>query len=154
MTVHIVISPYVAEVAANPDKVASLSWRMVRMVAALCCAGSLGLLVFGPIMLSMVGPQYRSDGLGLLYLAAAFVPLSAISAIYEAFSRVTRKLGLMMIVLCVSTSLSVFGSIICTRMFGVVGVGWAYLAAESLSAALLIVPTVLWLRRNAGRSSI
>jgi hypothetical protein len=44
MTVHIVISPYVAEVAANPDKVASLSWRMVRMVVALCCAGSLGLL--------------------------------------------------------------------------------------------------------------
>jgi hypothetical protein len=59
-----------------------------------------------------------------------------------------------MVVLCMSTSLSVFGSLICTRLFGVVGVGWAYLAAEGLSAALLIVPSILWLRRNARRTSI
>jgi len=97
----------------------------------------------------MVGTEYRAEGQGLLYLAAAFVPLSAVGAVYEAFARVERRLRLMMAVLCVSTFLSVFGSLIGTRLVGVVGVGWAYLAAESVSAAVLFAPTVLWLRRTA-----
>ena len=115
LTVHLVVSPYVAEVAANPGKVASLSWRMVRMVTAVICVGSIGLVVVGPIMLSVVGAEYRVQGQGLLYLAAVFVPLSAVGAIYEGFARVQRRLGLMLAVRCVSTCLIVVGSLIGTR---------------------------------------
>jgi O-antigen/teichoic acid export membrane protein len=145
--VHLVIGPYVAEVAANPDKVASLSVRMVQTMAAVTVVGSAGLVFVGPFVLGLVGPTYRAEGQNLLFLAAAFIPLSSVGAIYEGFARVQRKLKLMVAVRCVSASVIVFGTLVATRIVGVDGVGWAYLAAESLSAAVLLVPVVLWLRR-------
>ena len=146
---HLVVSPYIAEVAANPDRVADLSWRLVQMVGAVACVGSLGLVVVGPFVLNLVGEEYRVHGQPLLDLAAVFIPLSAVGAIYEGIARVQRRLRLMLGMLCVSASLIVFGSMLGTRLLGVAGVGWAYLAAESVSAAVLIIPTVSWLRRTA-----
>jgi O-antigen/teichoic acid export membrane protein len=148
LMVRLVVCPYVAEVSASPDKVAPLTFRLVGLVAAVSLVSGVGLLVVGPSMLSLVGSEYRADGQGLLYLAAAFVPLSAVGAIYEGLARVQREMMLMMVVSCLSTFVTVFGSLIGTRLLGVVGVGWAYLAAEMVSAIALFVPTALWLRRT------
>ena len=61
-TMHLVVSPYVAEVAAHPHKVASLSWRMVGALVGVTLIGSVGLVVVGPLMLSIAGPEYRIEG--------------------------------------------------------------------------------------------
>jgi Na+-driven multidrug efflux pump len=114
------------------------------------CVGSLGLVTVGPVgpvVLGLVGAEYRVEGQGLLYLAAVFIPLSAVGSVYEGFGRVQRKLKLMVGVRCVSASLVVFGSLFATHHFGVMGVGWAYLAAESMSATVLLVPVIRWFRR-------
>lgn len=147
-TVHLVVSPYVAEVAVHPDKVAALSWRMVRMLTAVACVGSAGLLVVGPVMLTFVGAEYLAEGQGLLQLAAIFVPLSVVGAAYEGFARVQRRLRLRLVVSCIATVVIVCGSLIVTRSLGVTGVGWAYLAAESVSAAVLLTPVIMWLRNR------
>ncbi len=47
-----------------------------------------------------------------------------------------------------STVIVIVGTWVGTRYLGVAGVGWAYLAAESLCAVVLIGPTVKWLRRR------
>ena len=151
-TIHLIVSPYVSEVAANPDKLASLSWRMVQMMAVVMVVGSIGIVVVGPTALSLVGAEYRTQGQGLLYLSALFVPLSAVGAVFEGFARVQRKLGLIIAVRSLSTFLIVAGSVIGVRSAGIIGVGWAYVVAEGAAAAILIVPTVMWLRR-AGRES-
>jgi O-antigen/teichoic acid export membrane protein len=148
LTVHLVVSPYVAEVATHPDKVASLSWRMVRMLAAVAVAGSAGLLIVGPLMLSVVGAEYRTGGQGLLQLAAVFIPLSVVGAAYEGFARAQRRLRLQLTVTSASTVVIIFGSLIGTRHLGVTGVGWAYLAAESIAALVLIAPVINWLRKR------
>ena len=147
---HLVVSPYVAEVAANPDKLRSLSWRLLQMIVAVALLGSVGLAVVGPLVLNTVGTEYRVNGQALLYLAAIFVPLSSVSSVYEALARVYRRMKLMMAMWSVSAFLIVFGSLMGTRLFGVVGVGWAYLASESFLATVLLVPTVRWLRQIAG----
>lgn len=146
LTVHLVVSPYVAEVATHPDKVAALSWRTVRMLVGVAVAGSAGLLLLGPFMLSLVGAQYRTGGEDLLKLAAVFVPLSVIGAAYEGFARAQRKLRLQLTMTFVSTVIVIYGTVIGTRHLGATGVGWAYLAAESVSALVLIGPLVVWLR--------
>jgi O-antigen/teichoic acid export membrane protein len=145
--VELVISPFVAEAAANPDNAASLSLRMVQMMAVVAIVGSVGLVVVGPYVLSIVGPAYREQGAGLLYLAGAFIPLSAVGAVYEGIARVRRRLTVMFVVRIVATIVIVYGSLILTRSHGVVGVGWAYLVAEAGSAIILLPPVVLWLRR-------
>ncbi|WP_245813894.1 lipopolysaccharide biosynthesis protein [Rhodococcus marinonascens] len=148
LTVHLVVSPFVAEVAAHPDRVASLSRRLVRTLAVVAGVGGIGLVVVGPLMLDVVGAEYRANSVGLLYLAGVFVPLSVVGAIYEGLARVRRRLTLALAVRCVSTLVIVCGSLIGARVVGVVGVGWAYLAAEAVSALVLIGPVVLWLRRS------
>jgi O-antigen/teichoic acid export membrane protein len=146
LTIHLVVSPYVAEAAAHLDEIPALSWRMVRMLIAVAVAGSVGLYFVGPVMLSLIGAEYRTGGEGLLRLAAIFLPLSVIGAAYEGFARVQRRLRLPLIMTAVSTAIIIGGSLIATRHIGVTGVGWAYLVAESVSAIVLIGPTVLWLR--------
>lgn len=145
--VHLVMSPFVAEVAAHPERVASLSVRMVQIMVGVVVVGSLGLVVVGPTVLSIVGPEYRTQGQGLLYLAAAFIPLSAVGAIYEGFARVQRKLKLMIVAQSIATVLIVGGSLASTKVLGIVGVGWAYLAAEGVTAVILLPPVIVWFRR-------
>lgn len=147
LMMHLVVSPYVAEVAAHPEQVRTLSWRMVRMLTAVAVLASAGLVVLGPFLLSLAGDEYRSQGTELLWLAAAFLPLSAVGAAYEGFARVQRRLALFLSVQTLVTAVIVAGSWFGTRDLGVAGVGWAYLAAEALSAAILIGPTIAWLRR-------
>jgi len=151
--VHLVMSPFVAEAAAHPDKVAALSTRMVQMMAVVSVIGALGLVAVGPFVLGLIGPEYRSQGQGLLVLAAVFVPLSAVSAIYEGFARVSRKLTLMVVMRCVSTVTVVAGTVLITEHTGVVGVGWAYLAAEAIPAIVLLPPAMRWLRRVRAQST-
>lgn len=147
LMMHLVVSPYVAEVAAHPNQVRSLSWRMVSMLVAVAFLASAGLLLVGPLMLSLAGDEYRSEGGDLLLLAAAFLPLSAVSAAFEGFARVQRKLALYLSVQALVTVVILVGSWFGTRALGVTGVGWAYLAAEGLSALILIGPAIRWLHR-------
>ncbi|PRC50375.1 hypothetical protein C6A85_69765, partial [Mycobacterium sp. ITM-2017-0098] len=44
------------------------------------------------------------------------------------------------------TAVIIAGSWFGARDLGVAGVGWAYLVAEGLSAAILIGPAIVWLR--------
>jgi beta-glucanase (GH16 family)/O-antigen/teichoic acid export membrane protein len=147
LMLQLVVSPYVAEVAANPEQVRALSLRMVRMLAAVAVLSAAGLAVLGPLMLGLVGDEYRTQGSHLVWLAAAFLPLSAVGAAYEGFARVQRKLALYLSVQALVTAVIVVGSWFGTRSLGVAGVGWAYLVAEALSAAILIGPAIVWLRR-------
>jgi O-antigen/teichoic acid export membrane protein len=151
---HLIVSPYVSEVAANPGEISRLSWRMVQMMAVVMVVGSIGVIAVGPTALSLVGAEYQAQGQGLLYLSALFVPLSAVGAVFEGFARVQRKLGLIIAVRCLSTFLIVAGSIVGTRSAGIVGVGWAYVVAEGAAAAILIVPTIMWLRRAGDAAGV
>jgi O-antigen/teichoic acid export membrane protein len=121
----------------------------LQLITAVALLSSAGLVVVGPFALDTVGTEYRVNGQALLYLAAIFIPLSAVSSVYEGLARVHRRLKLMMAMWAVSTFVIVFGSLIGTRLFGVVGVGWAYLASETLLATVLFVPTVRWLQQIA-----
>lgn len=147
VTVHLVISPYVAQVATNPDQLYSLTVRMVQTIAVVAVAASLGLLIIGPLALGLVGGEYRTQGQGLLYLAALFVPLSAVTATYEGMARVNGRLGLIFTVRALATVLIVAGFGVATATFGLLGAGWLYLVVEGLAAAALIVPVIRCLRR-------
>ncbi|MGE2736222.1 lipopolysaccharide biosynthesis protein [Mycolicibacterium vaccae] len=147
LTVHLVITPYVAEVAAHPAKIYSLSVRMMQSVGVVAVTGSLGLVVLGPLALGLVGGAYRSEGESLLYVAALFIPLSAVAAVFEGFARVDGRLGLIFAVRAAAAVLVVGGCHAATTMFGILGVGWLYLAVEVVVSTVLIVPLMRYLRR-------
>jgi Na+-driven multidrug efflux pump len=154
MTIHLVVTPFVAEAATHPGKVPALSWRAVRMLLAVACVGGLGLVFVAPPMLSLIGPEYRSGSTDLLLLAALFIPLSVIGAAYDAFARVQRKLRLQLVMTFVWTVTVIVGSLVLTRTLGVTGVGYAYLAAEAICALVLIGPVIGWLWKSMHRMAV
>ena len=151
MTIHLAVSPFVAEAATHPDKIPALSWRTVWMLIAVACVGGIGLVFVAPPMLSLVGPEYRAGSTDLLLLAALFIPLSVIGAAYDGFARVQRKLRLQLVMTFVWTVTVIVGSLVLTRELGVTGVGYAYLAAEAICAVVLIGPTIGWLSTGMHR---
>ncbi|PRC55189.1 AMP-dependent synthetase, partial [Mycobacterium sp. ITM-2017-0098] len=80
---------------------------------------SAGLLALGPFMLGFAGDEYRSQGTDLLWLAAAFLPLSAGGAAYEGFARVQRRLALYLSVQALVTAVIIAGSWFGARDLGV-----------------------------------
>lgn len=152
LMLHLIVSPYIAEVAAHPEQVATLSRRMVGTVSVVAVLAAGGLITVGPLLLGLAGSEYRTQGTELLWLAAAFLPLSAVGAVYEGFARVQRRLSLYLSVQVLVTAVIVAGSWFGARSVGLIGVGWAYLSAEALSAAILIGPAVHWLRRAGGHT--
>lgn len=148
MTVHLIVSPYIAEVGTHPDKVGSLSLRMIKMMAVASVLGSVFLVTAGPFALGLVGGEYRAEGEGLLYLAALFIPLAAVTAVYEGFARVRKKLGMILAVRGVASVVIIIGCFIAVPTSGVMGVAWVHLVVEVVTAAIFIVPVLRFLRRN------
>jgi O-antigen/teichoic acid export membrane protein len=146
IVLSLLVSPFVAECAAHPERVGGLVNQFVKTVCGVAVLGGLGLAFVAPIALGFIGVQYRRDGEPLLHLAALFVPLTVVGAVYMGLGRVYRRLTLAVATQCLVTLVVIGGTMITTRSMGVVGVGVSYLVAESLAALILIGPLVRWLR--------
>ncbi|AII05285.1 O-antigen/teichoic acid export membrane protein [Rhodococcus wratislaviensis] len=150
--VNLMVGPFVAEAAAHPDKIVSLSRRFVRTIAVVAVVGGFGLAFVAPLALGFIGDEYRAEGTPLLHLAAVFVPLTVIGAVYDGLARVYRRLTLAVVTQCLATVVIIVGSLVFSSSIGVAGVGWAYLAAETLTAVILAGPLISWLRRLRNRA--
>ncbi len=63
-----------------------------------------------------------------------------------------RRLTLAVVTQCLATVVIIVGSLVFSASIGVAGVGWAYLAAETLTAVILAGPLISWLRRLQNRA--
>jgi O-antigen/teichoic acid export membrane protein len=145
----ILVGPFVAEVAANPGDLHHLIRHFGLMLGALCVGSSLFLAIGGPLVLGFVGPDYRTHGAPLLYLAALIIPLWLIGTLYDAVARIHRKLALAVFAHCLLAVVSVGGSALLVPAHGVAGVGIAYLTATAINAILLGGPLIRGFRHLA-----
>jgi O-antigen/teichoic acid export membrane protein len=155
LVLNLLIGPFVAECAAHPDKIVNLSSHFVRMVSVVAVLGGCALAFVAPIALGFIGSEYRQEGTPLLHLAALFIPLTVVGAVYDGLARVYRRLTLAVVTQCMVTAVIIGGSVATTPTLGVLGVGLSYLAAEALAALILFGPLIRWLRelrRSAARA--
>ncbi|MCV7423758.1 lipopolysaccharide biosynthesis protein [Mycobacterium yunnanensis] len=145
IVLSLLVSPFVAECAAHPDRIGSLSASFAKMIAAAALLGGLGLAFVAPIALGLIGTDYREAGTPLLHLAAFFMPLTVVGAVYVGLARVHRRLTLAVLTQCLVTVVVIGGTAMTTGTLGVRGVGVSYLVAEALAAVVLIGPLVRWL---------
>ncbi len=143
---HMVVSPYVAEAARHPEGIPSLTRKIVLILAVLVAGGAFFLVVIAPPVLGFLGEQYRADGAPLLFLIAAFTPLFALEVFYTAIARIRRKLVLAVATQTVNTIIVMTGVILLIGDIGIVSIGWSYLAAYAVTAAILIVPLLRGVR--------
>ncbi len=149
MLMSVVAGPYVAEAAAEPDRLPASTRRFLLLLTGVALAGSLFLLVGAPLLLSLFGRDYGAQGRDLVQVMALAMLLSALPAFYGALARVRRRLALAAAVQVACAALLIAGSFLLAPSLGLVGIGWSYVIAETLACAVVLGPVIRQLRRPA-----
>ncbi len=152
--ISVLVGPFVAEVAGNPEQFDHLTKRFMTMVCIVALGGSFFLAFVAPFGLGIIGDGYRENGTIIVQLAAITIPLSVIGSLYDGLARVQRRMRLAVAVQVASTTIIIVGSLSLSDSLGIASVGWAYLAAEAFGAVVLIVPLIRWIRELSGRGKM
>ena len=103
----------------------------------------IGLLVVGAnLLLLPFGASYVDNGVSLLRLLLLATLPQAVVGLYLSVQRVRAHVGRVLAVEAVVVVLVTAGAILGMDRLGLIGVGWAWLAAQSVVAA--IVGPALW----------
>lgn len=134
------MGPYVAAAAAEPDRLWPLTVRFLAVLAVVATGGVVLFAVIGPWVLTFVGADYAEVGTPLLRWAAVAIVPAVIPLAYNAIARVRRRLRWAVAVQAVNAVVVVGASMCWIGDHGLVSLGWAYATAETLAAVLLAVP--------------
>lgn len=151
--ISVLVGPFVAEVAGNPEQFNRLTKRFMTMVCIVALGGSVFLAFLAPFGLGIIGEQYRENGTIIVQLAALTIPLSVVGSLYDGLARVQRRMRLAVIVQVAATTIIIVGSLSLSSSLGIAAVGWAYLGAEAFGAVVLIVPLIRWIKELSRRGT-
>lgn len=141
-------SSYMVEASHDGRQIAALMRRTLRLSLLICLLGVPFLLVAAPWLLSFLGPDYAAEGTTVLRLMVLAIPFAIISTTYINTARVKNQMG-RVVALQLVTAVMVIGlAIVLMGPLGIDGAGWGYLAAELISAAIVIVPLTRFLLAN------
>jgi O-antigen/teichoic acid export membrane protein len=100
-------------------------------------------LVFGaPFILQIFGSAYSAEGSQLLRLLSLAVIPNLVVVLYLGIARVQNQIKGLIIVQGLLSALVIGSSLILMDLFGITGVGWGWLASQTLLATFLLI-TVL-----------
>ncbi|MFM9376062.1 polysaccharide biosynthesis protein [Gordonia sp. VNK21] len=146
--------PYVAAVAARPDRFTALSARFGAILGGVSVLACLALILLGPVVLALAGRDYAENGGRVLQTAAAALPLAACGAAYTALCRIRRRLLPALAVQLISAGLMLSLTLLWIDDHGVIAAAWALLAAEGTAAVLVTTPLVrAWRSSRTGTQS-
>lgn len=150
MVMSVAAGPFIAEAAAQPDRLWASTRRFLVLLSGVALLGALFLLVGAPLLLSVFGRDYGAQGRDLVQVMALAMLLSAVPAFYGALARVRRRLGLAALVQVAGAVVLIGGTFLLAPRLGLVGIGWAYVAAEVFACLVVLGPVSRQVRRPAG----
>jgi len=119
------------------------TWRVVVPAAA-------ALALCGPYLLDVFGASYSHEGATLLRILAVAAVANVVNTIAVSAARVQRRMTFVVVVLASQCVLSLGLAVPLLRLYGIVGVGLAWLIGQVAVAAAVAVAQV-GLRETAGR---
>ena len=141
-------SSFVVEASHNSKQTAALMRRTFRLSFLVCVLGVPFLLVAAPWLLTFLGPNYAAHGTTVLRLMVLAVPFAVITTMYINTSRVKNRMGHVLAVEAALAIMVVGLTMVLLDPLGIDGAGWAYLSAQVLTAAVVIVPLVRGMRAS------
>ncbi len=132
--------------AAGDEMAVSVLWmRMVRHVGPVLVVAVIAMVAGAPLLLRPFGASYATHGttvLRLLVISALpnLVTMSAVSA-----ARARRRTGVALAILGSLCAIVVAASLVLLPVMGIDGVGWAWLVAQSVIAAAVMIFRRVWL---------
>lgn len=143
VVMYMMIGPFVSAVVEAPQSAArGIIVRFGIIIATVAITAGICLGLIGPLLLKAVGSEYYENGKALMYYSAGIVPLSALFILYQAVSRVRRRLRYALVLQVVSAALILTGVLMTPVDDGIASIGMWYLAAESAVAVLCVIPLI------------
>lgn len=142
-------APFIATASTPGADLRACTIRFVLLCGAAAATGCVALLVSAPWILGILGPHYAEHGTGLIRIMALTLPSVALMTVYTALARLQRRLRLAVAAQMLLGVLVVVGVTLTTGRWGIEAVGYTYLAAELINSLIVVVPTVLLLRKVA-----
>jgi O-antigen/teichoic acid export membrane protein len=135
-----IAASFVVEASSDERRTRALTRRSLRLALLVGGAGSATLLLGAPLILSVFGEAYAANGAPLLRLMALAEPATVITTVYSSVLRVRQQVGRVVIVQALIGTSVVSGTLLLIGDMGVSGVGVAYLCAEGVAGAVLLIP--------------
>ncbi len=137
----------ITEGALEPAKLVAYSRRVIVQTGALIVPAVLVLVVAAPLVLSVFGADYAREASATLRLLALSAIPNVIVSTYVSIARVERRMRALMVLHGLLGALVIGLTAALLPRWGVVGVGWAWLIAETLLAVGLLAGEMrsLWM---------
>jgi O-antigen/teichoic acid export membrane protein len=123
-----------AEVSDQPSELVRLSRQQLRSGISFAAAATVGLIAFGPFILSILGPAYASHGSTALRVAAlAAVPMVVMKS-YLFTCRATRRIAEGATAAAITGAVAVGLAAVGASALGLSGIALGWLAVQTLAA--------------------
>ncbi|MFN8041611.1 MAG: lipopolysaccharide biosynthesis protein [Acidimicrobiales bacterium] len=143
-----------AEGGYAPDQLRHQRRRTTRLIAALLAPVMIGMLVAGPLVLGLFGPQYAAAGYPLLVLLVISAVPDAVTNVGVAQWRVQGRTGRVAALNVGMASVTLVGTWLLAPVLGVVAPGWAWLTAQTLGTVVVLVDGVMSRRSDSIPSEV
>ncbi len=147
---------FIAEVSADQSNLKPVSYRLFINTARLIVPVVAVILIFAPLILRLFGEEYAVEGVTLLRLLCLSAIPNMVVSIYTSIVRVQRRVFPLFVSLTLPYILVICFSFLLMKPYGIIGVGIAWLAGQSLFAMILFAAELrfLWAAEKiAARSS-
>jgi O-antigen/teichoic acid export membrane protein len=142
-------SSLVVSAVHETGKLRSISYRMLRQTALLVVPLAVLLVVAAPYVLLVFGRDYSQHGTTLLRLLALATIPGMVNLIYINVARVRRRMSTVMTVMAAQSAMALGLTWVCFRLYGLVGVGLAWVLSQSIVALVVAVRAPFALPREA-----
>lgn len=143
-----IAGPFIAEVAAEPDRLGELLRRFLRLFGIITVLSTAALLVGGPLALWLVGSGYLLNAWALMVLMALVPLVGAPAIVFAVLCRVHRSMAPAVWLQVGST----IGVVACAALLvphtGIIGVGYTFVVVETTISLLAAAPLVRRLRND------
>jgi O-antigen/teichoic acid export membrane protein len=128
----------VVEGAHNPTRLIEYTYRTGVQTARLIVPAAVLLALAAPYLLRLFGPGYAAEGVTVLRLLCAAALPGIVTSLYMSMVRVQRRMRAMVLVTLALAALVLPISSVLLRVWGIVGIGVAWLVAHSVVAIVLL----------------
>lgn len=144
----------VVTAAGDEARLATYARQVLVQTAGLVLPLALALALAAPLVLSLFGAEYTDHGAGTLSLLALSAIPAVVNVLYVNVYRVRRRMSAVAIVMGAEAVLVLGVGVVLLQAIGIVGVGLAWVVAQSVLAAaqIAIEPRALW-ARPGGRAA-
>lgn len=141
-------SSYMVEASNDGPRAAVLLRRTIKLTVLVGGLGVPFMLIGAPWVLTFLGGAYASEGSTVLRILACAIPFLVVTSLYSTTARVRQQMGRVVAIQLSAAVITIGLALLLVQPLGINGVALAYLIAEVVSGAVVIVPLIRILREK------